>query len=109
VEVQQLDKIKSFNQASQEAEVGLNRNLNFHRLVKLSKMMVPNRKVADFLTTSRMDSQVRHNSNNQAMAVRFKVKATNKLVKTNIISIWMLRFNHLLLKIIMVSQSKVGA
>ena len=82
-------------------------NLSSHKSAKLNKMMAHNQKEVGSLTISKMDSQAKLLSNNQAMEARFKVKAINKLVKINIISIWTLKSNLSLLKIIMVFLNKV--
>ena len=101
-----LDKIKLCSQVTQEAAAALSLNLNFHKLDKQNKMMDPNLKEAGSQTTSRMDNQAQPSSNSQAMDNRFKVRAISRLVKTNIISIWMLKSSHNQLKIIMEYQSK---
>lgn len=99
-------KIKLCNLASPEVEVVHNLNLNSHKLAKQSKMMDPNQKEVDFQTISRTDSLVKLSNSNQTMVNNSKGKVINKLVKTNITSIWMLRSNLNRLKTIMEYQSK---
>ena len=82
-------------------------NLSSHKSAKLNKMMVRNQKEVGSLIISKMDNQAKLHSNNQAMEARFKVKAISKSVKINIISIWTLKSNLSLLKIIMVFLNKV--